>query len=156
MNRRSFLPKYLLWTACLTVGLYLAGSVAGFSADKTGKKIDIQLVWGTNEEKSPDETHKRLSAQETKKLRMFKWKHYFLVKRATVIIKPDVPTKKRLSEECEVQLKDVGNSMLEVELWGKGKLTRKIKEKVTKEDSVTIAGDAANDSAWLILIKEVP
>lgn len=156
MNRRSYLSKCLLWTACLTAVIYLAGAVVGFAADKTGRKIELQLVWGTNEEKSPDETHERLDSKQAKKLRMFKWKHYFLVNKSIVEVKPDAPNKTRLSEHCEVQLKDLSNSMLEVELWGKGKLTRKIKEKVTKEDSVTIAGDAANDSAWLILIKEVP
>lgn len=153
MNRRSFLSKYLLWTALVAV---LAGSVAGISAEKNGRKIEIQLVWGTNEPKSPDETHEPLDADLTKKLRMFKWKHYFLVKKAVVPVSATEPARKRLSKECEVQLKDGSNSMLEVELWGKGKLIRKIKEKVTKEDTVTIAGDAENDSAWLILIKEVP
>jgi len=155
MNRRSFLSKNLVWVICLAGLICLDGPAQNASSEKNTRKIRLQLVWGTNEEKSPDENHKRLDAKHARKLRMFKWKHYFLVNESVVEVKQSAPVKTRLSKECEVQLKDAGNDMLEVELWGKGKLTRRIKEKVTSEDSLTIAGDAENDSAWLILIKEV-
>ena len=36
-----------------------------------------------------------------------------------------------------------------------GKHVRKITEKITKQDSLVIAGDDKNDCAWFILIREI-
>lgn len=154
MNHTFRLTRILLWAVCLiATGAFLSSTVA---ADKEGTKIESILVWGTDMAESPNEKHKQLEPELARKLQLFKWKNYFQVKRATVTVPAKGSIKHKLSEKCEIQLKDIGNSNFEVDLWGEDKHVIKKSQKLTKGELLTIGGDVKkSDGAWFILIREV-
>lgn len=118
-------------------------------------KLEIQLVWGTNAEGSPNANHTPVEPAVAKKLSMFKWKNYFRVSRQEVTV-PSRSTKKiALSEKCEIEIKELEGPRIEVNVYGKGKHVKKITESISKQNSLTIAGDDKNDCAWFIIIKEL-
>ncbi len=137
--------------------LWLALSVAlGTSADALAAelKLDVRLVWGTNDEKSPNPGHKPADAKTTAKLaKAFKWKTYFLVSSHNVDVPDKAAKKVKLSDQSEVEVREVEAGKIEVKVFGKGKLVRTITEKLSKDGTVVIAGDDKNESAWFILIK---
>ena len=116
-------------------------------------KLEIQLVWGTNGETSPDATHKPLEESLAKKLSMFKWKKFFVVNRQEVPVSESVQ-KVRLSDQSEIDIKSLGGSRYEINVFGKGKHVLKKTGRITKGGPFVIAGDDKNDCAWFILIRE--
>ena len=141
----------LLWVAVL-LGAISFVQTSALSADKAPRKLKVQLVWATNTEQSPEKAHKELNETDAKALsKHFKWKNYFLVSNKEITTGP----KTKMSSECELQIKEAAGSSLEVELWGKGKSVLKKTQKFTKGETLTIGGDAENDSAWFIIIKEM-
>ncbi len=130
----------------------ISASAAQVSA--ADPKVEVQLVWGTNGESPHDASHKALEAPLAKKLGMFKWKKYFTVNRQEVSLPANTPQKIRLSPQCEITVNHLGGQRYEINVFGEGKHVRKITEKITKQDSLVIAGDDKNDCAWFILIRE--
>ena len=138
------------------LGLFFLICFVGLTrAAAADPKLEVQLVWGTNGESSPDKNHKALDPALAKKLGMFKWKKYFTVNREEISLTPHGAQKIRLSPQCEVEIKQIEGPRYEINVFGKGKHVRKIIEKITKEDSLVIAGDDKNDCAWIILIREI-
>jgi hypothetical protein len=152
MNAFRFsLAKPLVWLGCLLV-IGMAGETKVFAASST---LEVRLVWGTNDDSSSDPKHKPLEAPLAKKLGMFKWKNYFTVNRQKLPLSGDVAKKIRLSKRCEIKVQHLDGSRYEINVFGQGKHVRKIIEKITKEDSLVIAGDDKNDCGWFILIREI-
>jgi hypothetical protein len=134
--------------------LFLLAVPAAHAGDAKETKLEVLLVWGTNDEKSPDPEHKPLDPKLASKLKMFKWKNYFLVCDKTVAIPFQGNKKVKLSDRAEVEIKDKENSKFEISLYGKGKLVQTTTKAVPKGDVLTIAGDDKNDCAWFILIRQ--
>ncbi|MEO6183204.1 MAG: hypothetical protein ABIP71_08940 [Verrucomicrobiota bacterium] len=117
-------------------------------------KLEVQLVWGTNDETSPDAKHKPLEEALAKKLGMFKWKKYFVVNRQLIPVS-STAKKVQLSEKCEIEIKNIEGSRYEINVFGKGKHVLKKTGKITNGPPFVIAGDDKNDCAWFILIREI-
>ena len=148
---QTSLARPVTWLGCLLLMTFV--SEAKIS---TGNPtLDVQLVWGTNDDASSDPNHKPLEAPLAKKLGMFKWKNYFTVKQQKVALAGDGAKKVRLSKRCEIDVKHLDGGRYEINVYGEGKHVRKITEKITKEDSLVIAGDDKNDCGWFILIREI-
>jgi hypothetical protein len=148
---RMSLAKPLSVIGCLLI-MAFAGEAKVSAANS---KLEVQLVWGTNDDSSSDPKHKPLEESLAKKLGMFKWKNYFTVKRQEVSLSGHAPKKFRLSKRCEIEAKHLSGDRYEVNVFGEGKHVRKIIEKITKEDSLVIAGDDKNNCGWFILIREI-
>ena len=135
---------------CLLTALFLF-NVSANAADKA-RKYKVQLVWGTNEDKSPDKNHKLLKGEAAEKLgKHFKWKNYFLITEK-MVTNADKTT---LSEHCELQIKPLPHSSVEVQMWGKGKSVINNKQKLPKGESLVLGGDAKGDNSWFVIINEV-
>lgn len=145
------LAKPLSLIGCLLV-MTFAGEAKVSAANST---LEAQLVWGTNADSSSDPKHKPLEESLAKKLKMFKWKNYFMVKRQEIPLSGHTPKKVRLSKRCEIEAKHLSGDRYEINVYGEGKHVRKIIEKITKEDSLVVAGDDKNDCGWFILIREI-
>jgi hypothetical protein len=153
MNHTFRLVKALFWAACLLGTIQLVS--AAVAADK-GRKLELTLVWGTNLDKSPDDKHTPLEPGLAKKLSLFKWKNYFQVNKMTVTVPAKSSVKQKLSEKCEVQLKDMGDSNFEIDLWGEDKHVIKKSQKIVKGELLTFGGDVKkSDGAWFVLIREI-
>lgn len=144
----------------LLIAAGLLGTVAyeGSGAATEPYYVKLQLVWGTDEEKSPDSSHKAISDDLAKKLSKspFRWKHYFEVKQHLVAIPVgEAKTGIRMSSHCVIDLKYLGKDRIETKLYGKGKLVSTHKETVKKDWPLILAGNAENETAWLVVITKV-
>ncbi len=139
--------KAFTWLSCFVL-MASAGATQVSAADS---KLEVHLVWGTNDEGTSK--HKSLEPLLAKKLGMFKWKKYYTVNRKEIALDQD-PQKISLSKKCDIKVKQLDEHRYEINVYGEGKHVRKITEKITKEDSLVIAGDDKNDCAWFILIRE--
>ena len=150
----SNLPMYrtarLAFNAILFAGVLCAASAAD-------RKMEARLVWGTNDDKSPEPSHKPLDGELAKKLREMplKWKNYFEVNRKTFIINDQTYTNVVMSKQSSIEMKDKGGNNVTVKLYGQGKPVNRVDKPLPKGDVLTIGGDAKNNSAWFIMVRPV-
>src|SRR5690349_14970987 len=95
-------------------------------------KFEAILVWGSNDDTSPDPNHKPVSDAMAKRLKMYKWSHYFEVSRKEISVGKD-EKKVQMSKDCVVIIKSLGDDQFEVSLIGKGKVVGTIKQKLQKD-----------------------
>ena len=63
------------------------------AAQAQALKVEVQLIWGTNDPQSPDPKHKAIDADLAKRLSKspYRWKNYFEVNREVV----EMPDRRR-------------------------------------------------------------
>ena len=150
MNTTSSTIKWCL-------GLGLATFVFGVlpaQAAAAETKFEAILVWGTNDEKSPDPSHKPVSEGVAKKLKDFKWTHYYEVARQNVSVGKD-EKKVQMSKDCVIVIKVLDKDQVEVTLIGKGKTVGTIKKELKKGACLVTGGNASNSTGWFIILKQV-
>ncbi len=130
--------------------LLLASQLPAHASDI---KLDVRLIWGSNEAKSPNKNHKPVDEETAKKLRKsFKWKHYFEVKKLNETI-PNRTTKRiKVSDKCDIEVTEMEGPKVEVKHYGEGKLINKITQNLEKGESIVLGGDDKNETAWFVLI----
>jgi hypothetical protein len=140
-------------------GIALAAVVMLFSGSwfvrcgSTELNLKAQLVWGTNNDKPDDPKLKEMDKSIGEKLRkVFKWKNYFEVNRQNFTAVAGTPKKVRMSDHCEIEVQNLGNSSIEVKLYGKGKLTVRKTQKIKRSELLVLAGDDKNDTAWFVVL----
>jgi len=143
----------------------LAGCVAAFalcacggpSAQAATLKLQAQLVWGTNDDHSPNPKHKPVEADVRKKLKELplKWSNFFEVNRKDAEVPPADTIRISLSEKCQLEIKSLGGSKLAVTLFGKGKETWKGTQALPKGEMLVLGGNAPNATAWLVVLKRI-
>ncbi len=121
------------------------------------RKMEARLIWGTNEDKSPNPNHKPLDGELAKKLREMplKWKNYFEVNRQVFTINDQRYTNVVMSKKCSIELKDKGANNVTVKLYGEGKQVNRVDKPLPKGEVLTIGGDAKDNNAWLITVRPV-
>lgn len=119
--------------------------------------MEARLIWGTNDDKSPDPAHKQLDGELAKKLRdlPFKWKNYFEVHRQTFTINDKQYTKVVMSKQCSIEVKDKGDTKIAVKLYGDGKFVNRTEKPLPKGEVLAIGGDDKNNNAWFITVRPV-
>lgn len=138
--------------AGLTLTALLVGHSVAYAADT---KLEARLIWGTNDEKSPNPDHKKVDDVLAKKLKAmpFKWNNFFEVNRTNFTVGTNY-TKVVMSKQCSIDVKDSGKAGIKVKMFGQGKeMSRIEKSPLPKGEILTIAGDSKDQSAWLITIK---
>lgn len=146
------------WRAVLAIVAVVAAGLFTMAAQSGAPelKLQIQLVWATNDAKSPDANHKELADGLARKFAStFRWKKYFEVNSQSVNVDAAVGKKVTLSTQCAVLVKNLGGSKLEVTLEGKGKPQVKIIDVIKPTEPLIIAGDAQNSTAWFVVISLV-
>jgi hypothetical protein len=139
----------VLTILCLAYPLVLSCAPADLN-------LQAQLVWGTNNEKPDDPKLKEVDAKVTDKLRgVFKWKNYFEVSRQSIAVPASSPKKVKMSEHCELEVQNLGNSSIEVKLYGKGKMVVRKTQKIKPNELLVLAGDDKNDTAWFVVMSLV-
>lgn len=123
-------------------------------------KIETILVWGTDDDKSPNEKHKPVDAETSKSLKglPLKWSHYFEETRRTISLTSGASRKEVLSRDCTIDIKYTGQSKagqpnIEVCFLGKGQQVVKQSQDLPKGETLVVAGNAPNETAWLVVIK---
>jgi len=123
-------------------------------ASAAERKMEARLIWGTNEDKSPNPNHKPLDGDLARKLREMplKWKNYFEVNRQTFTINTTNYTKVVMSKQCYIEVKDKGDKVT-VKLYGQGKQVNRVDKPLPKGEVLTLGGDAKDNNAWLITVR---
>lgn len=127
-----------------------------FAAEK-GVKLEVQLLWGTNDSKSPDPKHKKVEPEVKKKLAdlPLKWSNYFEVNRKVLEISAGASRKEELSDKCLVEIKNNGRSKVEVSLIGAGQQVITQSLNLPKGEALVVGGNAPNSTSWLIFLKRI-
>ena len=120
-------------------------------------KVEARLIWGTNEDKSPDPNHRPLDGDLAKKLREMplKWKNFFEVNRQIFVIHTNGYTNIVMSKQCTIEVKDKGANNVTVKLYGQGKQVNRVDKPLPKGEVLTIGGDAKDNNAWFITVRAV-
>ena len=129
-------------------------AIAAVGADR---KMEARLIWGTNDDKSPNPAHKPLDGDLAKKLREMplKWKNYFEVNRQVFTINTAAYTNIVMSKKCRIEVKDKGTNYVTVKLFGEGKQVNRVDKSLPKGEVLTIGGDAKDNNAWFITVRPV-
>lgn len=127
------------------------------AASAAERKMEARLIWGTNDEKSPNPEHKPLDGELAKKLRdmPLKWKNYFEVNRQVFVINDQRYTNVVMSKKCSIEVKDKGGNNVTVKLYGEGKQVNRVDKPLPKGEVLTIGGDDKGNNAWLITVRPV-
>ena len=139
---------------CFLAILLLAGTTVETLA--ANLKLEAKLIWGTDDEKSPNPDHKEVDPATREKLRkVFKWKNYFVVNRVVREVPSRSSNQFKLSPDCTIEIKELEGPKVEVKLIGKGKEVHKTTLTISKGQSVVYSGDDKNQSAWFVIITEL-
>lgn len=145
--------------ACYRPGLWLLVLVAllGWTQPAAAAeiKLEAQLVWGTNDEKTNDPELKPVTAEVEKRLKglPFKWQHYFEVKRKHFTVAHDGTQRVSLSKDCVIEVKNLEGGQVEVKLFGKGEEVGRIKQKLPEGQTLVLGGNAANFTGWFVVLR---
>jgi len=113
----------------------------------------VQLIWGTDGEKPKDKPLKEVDPKFKEKLKgIFKWKNYYEVNRQSLALPNNGSQKLKLSDKCEIQLQDLGNSRIEIRLFCEGKPVVKKGQTVVPGEPIVLAGDGKDDTAWFVVL----
>src|SRR5262245_41358700 len=107
--------------ACL-FGALLLFSLSTLATHAADGKFEAQLIWGTNEAKSPNAKHKPVDTEVRKVLEALplKWTHYFEVNRKSFSVADEATSKEVLSDKCTLEVKKLKGNEIEVSLYGRG------------------------------------
>jgi len=155
MTKRSFTQQLFLTAGKLFLIAFFV-SIATCVTQAADMKLELKLIWATNDAQSPDPKHKPLDGELAKKMEKmpFKWKNYFEVNRKEVSAPVNTVVKTPLSAKCSVEVKNLGDGRIEVKLIGAGKEVRKELHPL-KNGILIVGGNAENDTAWFVSVKEV-
>jgi len=145
-------PLRRLLGLSLLLGLWMtAGVLPTLAAERT---LEARLLWATDDEKSPDPSHKKVEDALAQKLKIMplKYKNYFEVTRKIFTINDANYVKVEVSKQCYIEVKDKGENRVTVKLYGEGKLTKRVDSALPKGETVAIAGDDKNGTAWLVVV----
>jgi len=89
----------------------------------------VQLVWGTDGAPPEGTKYNPLELQIKNRLaRVFKWKNYFLIHEQKFVLGAQDDEKRlKLSAKCEIELKRLDSSTLQIKLFGEGKWTKTVR-----------------------------
>jgi hypothetical protein len=142
----------------LVVGLAMAAWLGPqTTAEAADSKLEAVLVWGTNGQKPPDSNLKAVTEDVAKKLSClpFKYTNYFEVNRKQFDLKDGGTQKVTLSKDCKITVKSLPEGKVELTLIGQGQPVGKITQPLKKGKCLVTGGNAANSTAWFVVIKQI-
>ncbi len=153
----TMLPLPKIFGVAFAFVLLLSASVRAADETNTDLKLEAQLIWGSNDSPARDATNNLVGPKIEKKLKRlpFKWEHYYVVN-AQVFTAPQGKTAKvKMSDDCEIVVKNVGDERVELSLIGKGKSVGKITQSLSKGQTLVTGGNAENLTGWFIVLRQV-
>ncbi len=119
-------------------------------------KIEAKLIWATNDEKSPDPTHKVVDPKLAEEFRkIFTWKNYFEVSRTNGVVPSRGTRPFKVSNKCVIEITELEGPKVEVKLIGEGKPVNKTTKALSRGHYFTLGGESKNGSAWFVVITQL-
>jgi hypothetical protein len=111
-------------------------------------------VWGANSEKPRDPKVQPVDPETAKKLsKVFKWQSYYEVNRTNFIVTAGSKQKVTMSAKCNLEVEYLGNSNVELKLFGKGKMVVSKRQTISLGEIAVLAGPDENDTAWFVVLR---
>jgi len=151
---RARSPRQLFLLRILAVGLATVLGVGPLMAAEL--KLDLRLIWCTDEKLPPDK-HKEVEPATVEKFRKvpFKWKYYYEINRVTGTV-PSRGTKAfKMSAKCTIEITEMAGPKVEAKLIGEGRPVVKATKNLTPGEWTTIGGDDKDGAGWFVLITEL-
>jgi hypothetical protein len=136
--------------------LLLAGTALPLAA--ADMKLQGFLLWGTDETKPPagkKYTQARPEIRERLKGLPFARTNWYEVKSVVFSVQPKRTNDVVMSEKCQLKVRHLGGSELEVVLVGKGKEVVRQKQALPKGETLLLGGNAPNSTCWMVLLKRI-
>jgi len=120
-------------------------------------KLEVQLVWATNDRESPEPSHKPVEPAVLKKLKdlPLKWTNYFEVNRHEFEVPASGVVNVPVSSKCSIEVKRLADTTMEVSFIGKGKPVEKRIMALPRGELLVYGGNAPNATAWLVVLKRL-
>lgn len=153
--RAKVIPGTGLFWFATALALLAAGE---FRAQAADMKFQAYLLWGTDDTKPPEgKTYKPVTAEIKAKLKELplKWTTWFEVNQKDFSVTPAKVSEVAVSEKCQLNVKKLGDSEVEVTLIGKGKEVVKRKQSLPTGEMLVLGGNAPNSTAWLVVMKRI-
>jgi acylphosphatase len=144
----------LAWLLAAVGGLALIASSGG--AAEANLKLEALLIWGTNDTHSSDPAHKPVTPEVKKKLQElpFKWTSYYVINRKVVEVPPKGLSKVAISDKCDIEVKNLGNTTVEVSLFGRREHVLKRTQALPKGETLVLGGNAPNSTSWFVVLAQ--
>ena len=118
-------------------------------------KLEAQLVWGTDLDKSSSPDHKLIDEKTAADLKkVFKWKNYFVINTLSASFTKDKMQRLEMSENCALDITSLGTNRLEVLIYGKGVLVAKGTQSLPPGERWFLMGLSEDESSWLVILKQ--
>lgn len=133
--------------------LFIATSARAAQGDL---KLEAQLIWGTNDSPAKGRTNQVVQPGLEKKLKRLplKWEHYYVVSTQSFLAPENETARVAMSAHCNIAVKNLGNSRVELSLTGKGKPVGKITQSLDKGQTLVTGGNADNLTGWFIVLRQ--
>ncbi|MGO9204406.1 MAG: hypothetical protein ACLQM8_28125 [Limisphaerales bacterium] len=137
----------------VTLALILAGPGCQPAMDKPGLTFYLQMICGNDRDTRPTPDARPVGPRLNERLRsVWKWKHYWEIKRDSVVVKPGQRVRKRMSAEREVEIELRDLQRMTARIYFNGRLTRSRSQPA--EGAFYIhGGDEGQDQSWFIVVR---
>ena len=130
-----------------------------FAARAGDVELEARLVWGTSDDKC-DAKCKPVDADLAGKLHgMFKWKNYYEITNETASLTLNKIRTLKMSDQCTLELKNLGGSRIEVNCIGQGKQVHKGAYTLDPPKWLVLGGNCDNhtayNTAWFIGLRAI-
>jgi hypothetical protein len=125
--------------------IFVSAALAARAGDM---QLEARLVWGTSDDKS-DAKCKPVDADLAGKLHgTFKWKNYYEITNQTTTLALNKVRTIKMSDQCTLELKNVGGSRIEVNCIGQGKQVHKGAYTLDPPKWLVLGGNCDNNTAY--------
>lgn len=83
---------------------------------------------------------------------MFKWEHFWELKRDSLVLKAGEKVRKRMSAEREVEIERIGAKKMKIWIYHNGKLRRTVSQSVATRFAI-LGGEKGPDQSWFIVVR---
>jgi hypothetical protein len=143
-SRRRFPALFLL---SLAVNLAALGGQAPAGA----LNLEAKLIWGANDPPAAVKHNLTDPALAATLRRNFKWTNYYEITNISAVIPINQSRAVRMSDDCTLNIKNLGSSLVAVDCIGQGRQV----SKGTNTLPCIYAGTNANDTAWFIRLRSL-
>ena len=142
------MTRVLLLLSAAWLGIVWTGQ-----ATASELKVEAVLVWGTDDDKPSDPNLKPVDKDTVERLRkIFVWKNYYEVRRKKAVIPSRGSSRIRMSDKCEVEIKELAGPKVEYQLIGQGKRVLTAEANFVKGEKLCFAGEDKGRTAWFVVM----
>jgi hypothetical protein len=137
----------------LTCITFLAVALA-LTAQQKPVTMYVQLIRGTNKEKPHTDDWKPIGPKLAEQLTpVFRWPHYYEVKRQTATIYPKKTSRIALTDDRVLEIELIDPAQSELRLYRKDKLVRRSRQPFDSKLAI-MGGDSERDQSWFIVVRK--